>query len=136
MASVVIAAVLPSASRMPKRRRAVCVTGGNKGTWELSKDLRKGCEVVVSTPGRLIDLVKAKATNLRRVTLIILDECDRMLSMGFEKQVTSIMENVRPDRQTLMFSATLGRRVEKVAKQWLAKEQSYVSFIQSQLYGS
>ena len=99
--------------------RAVCVTGGNKGTWELSKDLRKGCEVVVSTPGRLIDLVKTKATNLRRVTLIVLDECDRMLSMGFEKQVTSIMENVRPDRQTLMFSATLGRRVEKVAKQWL-----------------
>ena len=100
--------------------RAVCVIGGNKGTWELSKDLQKGCEVVVSTPGRLIDLVRAKATNLRRVTMIILDECDRILSMGFEKQVTSILANVRPDRQTLMFSATLGRRVEKVAKQWLS----------------
>ena len=100
--------------------RAVCVTGGNKGTWELSKDLQKGCEAVVSTPGRLIDLVKTKATNLRRVTLIILDECDRILSMGFEKQVQSILANVRPDRQTLMFSATLGRRVEKVAKQWLS----------------
>lgn len=101
--------------------RAICVTGGNKGTWELSKDLQRGCEVVVSTPGRLIDLVKAKAgTNLRRVTMIILDECDRILSMGFEKQVTSILANVRPDRQTLMFSATLGRRVEKVAKQWLS----------------
>lgn len=100
--------------------RAICVTGGNTGTWELSKDLQRGCEVVVSTPGRLIDLVKAKATNLRRVTMIILDECDRILSMGFEKQVTSILANVRPDRQTLMFSATLGRRVEKVAKQWLS----------------
>ena len=101
--------------------RAVCVTGGNRGTWELSKDLQRGCEVVISTPGRLIDLVKAKAgTNLRRVSMIILDECDRILSMGFEKQVTSILANVRPDRQTLMFSATLGRRVEKVAKQWLS----------------
>ena len=101
--------------------RAVCVAGGNKGTWELSKDLQRGCEVVVSTPGRLIDLVKAKAgTNLRRCTMIILDECDRILSMGFEKQVTSILANVRPDRQTLMFSATLGRRVERVAKQWLS----------------
>lgn len=100
--------------------RAVCVTGGNRGTYELSKDLRKGCEVIVSTPGRLIDLVRADATNLRRVTMIILDEADRMLDMGFEKQVTSIMENVRPDdRQTMMFSATFGRRVERVAREWL-----------------
>ena len=99
--------------------RAVCVTGGNRGTYELSKDLRKGCEVIVSTPGRLIDLVRAKATNLQRVTMIVLDEADRMLDMGFEKQVTSIMNNVRPDRHTVMFSATFGRRVERVAREWL-----------------
>ena len=99
--------------------RAVCVTGGNRGTYELSKDLRKGCEVVVSTPGRLIDLVRASATNLRRVTMIVLDEADRMLDMGFEKQVTSILENCRPDRHTMMFSATFGNRVERVAREWL-----------------
>eukprot|EP00568_Trieres_chinensis_P004709 CAMPEP_0183314900 /NCGR_PEP_ID=MMETSP0160_2-20130417/50039_1 /TAXON_ID=2839 ORGANISM="Odontella Sinensis, Strain Grunow 1884" /NCGR_SAMPLE_ID=MMETSP0160_2 /ASSEMBLY_ACC=CAM_ASM_000250 /LENGTH=52 /DNA_ID=CAMNT_0025480333 /DNA_START=15 /DNA_END=170 /DNA_ORIENTATION=- len=51
-------------------------------------------------------MVKAKGTNLRRVTMMVLDEADKMLEMGFEKQVSSILENVRPDRQTLMFSAT------------------------------
>ena len=95
------------------------VAGGNRGTWELTKELKKGCEIVVSTPGRLIDLVKKKGTNLKRVTFVVLDEADRMLSMGFENQVTSILENIRPDRQTLLLSATFGKRVEKVARGWL-----------------
>ena len=99
--------------------KAMEVAGGNRGTWELTKELKKGCEIVVSTPGRLIDLVKKKGTNLKRVTFIVLDEGDRMLTMGFEKQVTSILGNIRPDRQTLMLSATFGKRVEMVARGWL-----------------
>ena len=97
---------------------AVCVTGG-EGKYEMTKELKKGCEVVVSTPGRLIDMVRVKGTNLRRVTMVVLDEADKMLHMGFEKQVTSILDNVRLDRHTLMFSATFGRRVERVANRWL-----------------
>jgi len=99
--------------------RAVEVAGGNRGTWELTKDLRKGCEIVVSSPGRLIDMIKKKGTNLKRVTFLVLDEADRMLDMGFEKQIGSLLEGVRPDRQTLMLSATFGKRVEKVARSWL-----------------
>jgi ATP-dependent RNA helicase DDX42 len=99
--------------------KAVEVAGGNRGTWELTKELKKGCEIVVSSPGRLIDMVKKKGTNLKRVTFLVLDEADRMLSMGFEKQVNSVLENVRPDRQTLLLSATFGKRVEKVARSWL-----------------
>jgi len=99
--------------------RAVEVAGGNRGTWELTKDLRKGCEIVVSSPGRLIDMIKKKGTNLGRVTFLVLDEADRMLDMGFEKQIGSLLEGVRPDRQTLMLSATFGKRVEKVARSWL-----------------
>jgi len=99
--------------------KAVEVAGGNRGTWELTKELKKGCEIVVSSPGRLIDMVKKKGTNLERVTFLVLDEADRMLDMGFEKQVNSILENVRPDRQTLLLSATFGKRVEKVARGWL-----------------
>ena len=98
---------------------ALEVAGGNRGTWELIKELKKGCEIVVSTPGRLIDLVKKKGTNLKRVTFVVLDEADRMLDMGFEKQVSSILSNIRPDRQTLLLSATFGSRVEKVARGWL-----------------
>ncbi|KAL9178639.1 hypothetical protein ACHAXT_001977 [Thalassiosira profunda] len=99
--------------------RAVEVAGGNRGTWELTKELKRGCEIVVSSPGRLIDMVKKKGTNLKRVTFLVLDEADRMLDMGFEKQVASILENVRPDRQTLLLSATFGKRVERVARGWL-----------------
>ena len=83
------------------------------------KELQKGCELIISTPGRLIDMVKKKATNFDRVTFVVLDEADKMLEMGFEKQVACILESIRPDRQTLMFSATFGRRVEGVAKRWL-----------------
>ena len=60
--------------------KAIEVAGGNKGTWELTKELKKGCEIVVSSPGRLIDMVKKKGTNLKRVTFLVLDEADRMES--------------------------------------------------------
>ncbi len=98
--------------------KAVSVTGG-MGTYEMTKELQKGCEVIISTPGRLIDMVKKKATNFMRCTFVVLDEADKMLDMGFEKQVGCILDSIRPDRQTLMFSATFGKRVERVAQSWL-----------------
>ncbi|KAK7601826.1 hypothetical protein V9T40_009267 [Parthenolecanium corni] len=91
-----------------------CYGGGSK--WEQSKSLETGAEVVVATPGRIIDLVKMKATNLTRVTFLVLDEADRMFDMGFEPQVRSICDHTRPDRQTLLFSATFKKRVEKLAR--------------------
>ncbi|GFY76793.1 ATP-dependent RNA helicase DDX42 [Trichonephila inaurata madagascariensis] len=91
-----------------------CFGGGSK--WEQSKALQEGAEIVVATPGRMIDLIKAKATNLRRVTFLVLDEADRMFDMGFEPQVRSICDHVRPDRQTLMFSATFKRKIERLAR--------------------
>lgn len=91
-----------------------CYGGGSK--WEQSKALESGAEIVVATPGRMIDLVKMKATNLQRVTYLVLDEADKMFNMGFEPQVRSICDHVRPDRQTLMFSATFKKRIEKLAR--------------------
>lgn len=88
--------------------------GGNK--YEQSKALQEGAEIVVATPGRLIDHVKAKGTNLRRVTYLVFDEADRMFDMGFEPQVRSIASNVRPDRQTLLFSATFKKKVEMLCR--------------------
>lgn len=99
----------------------ICATGGNKGSYELKKELKRGCEMIVSTPGRLIEMIKSKATNLGRVTIVTLDEADRMLEMGFQDQVSCIMKNIRPDRHTMMFSATFGKRVEKIAEGWLKK---------------
>ncbi|KYQ48728.1 ATP-dependent RNA helicase DDX42 [Trachymyrmex zeteki] len=91
-----------------------CYGGGSK--WEQSKALESGAEIVVATPGRMIDLVKMKATSLTRVTFLVLDEADRMFDMGFEPQVRSICNHVRPDRQTLLFSATFKKKVEKLAR--------------------
>ncbi|KAK9501901.1 hypothetical protein O3M35_012537 [Rhynocoris fuscipes] len=93
----------------------VCAYGGGS-KWEQSKALEEGAEIVVATPGRMIDLIKMKATNLQRVTFLVLDEADRMFDMGFEPQVRSICDHVRPDRQTLLFSATFKKKVEKLAR--------------------
>lgn len=97
---------------------AIALFGG-VGRYEMTKELKRGAECVVGTPGRLIDMVKSKATNLQRCTLVVLDEADKMLEMGFEAQVKSILENTRADRQTLMFSATFKARTSKLANVWL-----------------
>lgn len=95
--------------------RVVCCYGGGS-KWEQSKALEGGAEIIVGTPGRVIDLVKMSATNLTRVTFLVLDEADRMFNMGFEPQVRSICDHVRPDRQTLLFSATFKKKIEKLAR--------------------
>lgn len=93
---------------------ACCFGGGNM--WEQQKACAEGPEVVVCTPGRLIDLVKKKSVSLERVTYLVIDEADRMFDMGFEPQVRSIADHVRPDRQTLLFSATFRKKVERLAR--------------------
>ncbi|BDA49746.1 DEAD-box ATP-dependent RNA helicase 42 [Coccomyxa sp. Obi] len=99
----------------------VCAYGGSAVAGQIS-DLKRGAEVVVCTPGRMIDLLATsggKITNLRRVTYLVMDEADRMFDMGFEPQIMRIVSNIRPDRQTVMFSATFPRAVEVLAKQVL-----------------
>lgn len=84
--------------------------------------LKKGAEVVVCTPGRMIDILSlsnGKITNLKRVTFVVLDEADRMFDLGFEPQISKILNNIRPDRQTVMLSATFPRNVENLAKKIL-----------------
>lgn len=76
--------------------------------------------MLIATPGRLLDLLQMGATNLERVTYLVMDEADRMFDMGFEPQIMRIIQNVRPDRQTVMFSATFPRSVEALARKILA----------------
>ena len=71
-----------------------------------------GCEIVIATPGRLIDFLESGKTNLNRCTYLVLDEADRMLDMGFEPQIRKIVDLIRPDRQTLMWSATWPKEVQ------------------------
>ncbi|KAL5503865.1 DBP2_2 [Sanghuangporus vaninii] len=83
------------------------------------RDLQRGVEIVIATPGRLIDMLETGKTNLRRVTYLVMDEADRMLDMGFEPQIRKIVSQIRPDRQTLMFSATWPKDVQKLANDFL-----------------
>eukprot|EP00956_Cyclotella_meneghiniana_P044299 scaffold311682_cov93-Cyclotella_meneghiniana.AAC.1 len=83
------------------------------------RDLRSGVEIVIATPGRLIDHLEQGNTNLRRVTYLVLDEADRMLDMGFEPQLRKIVGQIRPDRQVLMWSATWPKEVQNLARDYL-----------------
>ncbi|TFA98590.1 Pre-mRNA-processing ATP-dependent RNA helicase PRP5 [Trichoderma ghanense] len=101
--------------------RAVCAYGGAPIREQIA-ELKRGAEIIVCTPGRMIDLLAAnqgRVTNLRRVTYVVLDEADRMFDMGFEPQVMKIFANMRPDRQTILFSATMPRLIDSLTKKVL-----------------
>ena len=87
-------------------QQAVIVTGGARYKHQITA-LQKGCDVLVATPGRLIDLLDKKHTSLENIQVLVLDEADRMLDMGFWPSVRRIMEQLPRAHQTLLFSATL-----------------------------
>ena len=87
-------------------QQAVIVTGGARYKYQITA-LQKGCDVLVATPGRLIDLLDKKHTCLENIQVLVLDEADRMLDMGFWPSVRRIMEQLPKAHQTLLFSATL-----------------------------
>ncbi|AAZ12919.1 ATP-dependent DEAD/H RNA helicase, putative [Trypanosoma brucei gambiense DAL972] len=91
-----------------------CLYGGTPKGPQI-RALRAGVHVCIATPGRLIDLLEIRAANLLRVTFLVLDEADRMLDMGFEVQIRKICQQIRKDRQTLMFSATWPQEIRNLA---------------------
>lgn len=99
------------------RIRNTCVYGGVPKGQQI-RDLARGVEVCIATPGRLIDMLESGKTNLRRVTYLVLDEADRMLDMGFEPQIRKIIGQIRPDRQTCMWSATWPKEVRALANDY------------------
>ena len=99
------------------RIRNTCVYGGVPKGGQI-RDLARGVEVCIATPGRLIDMLESGKTNLRRVTYLVLDEADRMLDMGFEPQIRKIIGQIRPDRQTCMWSATWPKDVRQLASDY------------------
>ena len=81
--------------------------------------IKHGTQVIVATPGRLVDLINRGVMELEKVNNIVLDEADEMLNMGFSDSINAIFEQLPEDRNTLLFSATMSREVEKVAKSYL-----------------
>ncbi|CUG93502.1 ATP-dependent DEAD/DEAH box RNA helicase, putative [Bodo saltans] len=99
---------------LPTTMRVACIYGGTPKGPQVQM-LREGVHILVCTPGRLIDMMEINRVNLLRVTFLILDEADRMLDMGFEPQVRQICSQIRPDRQTCMFSATWPKEIQALA---------------------
>ncbi|KAJ1566233.1 ATP-dependent RNA helicase dbp2, partial [Cladochytrium tenue] len=100
------------------RIKNCCLYGGVPKGPQI-RDMSRGVEICIATPGRLIDMLEMGKTNLRRVTYLVMDEADRMLDMGFEPQIRMIVDQIRPDRQTLMWSATWPKEVQTLARDFL-----------------
>ncbi|KAJ6799468.1 putative DEAD-box ATP-dependent RNA helicase 14 isoform X3 [Iris pallida] len=93
---------------------SVCLYGGAPKGPQL-KELYRGVDIVIATPGRLNDFLEMKSVNLDQVSYLVLDEADRMLDMGFEPQIRKIVNAIPPRRQTLMFTATWPKEVRNIA---------------------
>ncbi|XP_047971720.1 ATP-dependent RNA helicase-like protein DB10 [Salvia hispanica] len=101
------------------RISCTCLYGGAPKGPQI-KDLDRGVDIVVATPGRLNDLLEMKRVYLHQISYLVLDEADRMLDMGFEPQIRKIVKEVPPRRQTLMYTATWPKEVRKIAADLLA----------------
>ncbi|EQC30660.1 hypothetical protein SDRG_11715 [Saprolegnia diclina VS20] len=98
--------------------RTACIYGGAPKYMQI-RQLEIGVDCLVATPGRLNDLLTMKKVNLRSVEILVLDEADRMLDMGFEPQIRSIVAEIPAQRQTLLFSATWPKAIQKLAREFL-----------------
>jgi len=103
--------------------KVLAVYGGSSYDTQI-RQLKKGVQVVVATPGRLVDLMERGAADLSAVENVVLDEADEMLSMGFSESIDAILEGVPSERNTLLFSATMSKEIERISKNYLhdAKE--------------
>ncbi|MGN0233099.1 MAG: DEAD/DEAH box helicase [Bacteroidaceae bacterium] len=98
---------------------AMLAVYGGAGIEPQIRALRHGVDIVVATPGRLMDLMNRGVADLSRVRYVILDEADEMLSMGFQEDLNAILEGVPTDHRTLLFSATMSKEIERIAQRYL-----------------
>ncbi len=85
------------------------------------RDIKRGVQVIAATPGRLLDLIERRAVNLNTVSIVVLDEADEMLNMGFKDSIDAILSETPQDKHTWLFSATMPREVERIAKNYMNK---------------
>ncbi len=105
--------------------RIVAVYGGTSIVNQINA-LRKGVQIIVATPGRLIDLMNRGVAKLDAVHNVVLDEADEMLNMGFSESIDEILKGVPEERNTLLFSATMSREIEAIAKNYLHDHKEIV----------
>src|SRR3954471_23222755 len=96
----------------------VAVYGGSSISMQI-RDIRRGVQIVVATPGRLIDLIERKAINLEEIKYVVLDEADEMLNMGFQEDIEFILQNTPRRDSTWLFSATMPPEIRQVSKRYM-----------------
>jgi len=101
-----------------KKLSIVPIYGGQSIDMQL-RSLRKGVDIVVGTPGRVIDHIKRRTLKLNKITHLVLDEADEMLNMGFIEEVKDILSNTSEDKRTMLFSATMPREILSIAKKYM-----------------
>ena len=100
--------------------RVVAVYGGARIDYQI-ESLRKGVQILVATPGRLNDLNRRRKVHIAAIRYVVLDEADEMLQMGFKEELTAILAETPADKNTLLFSATMGREVVAIANKYMRK---------------
>lgn len=105
-------------SKYLERIKSVCVYGGASYVLQ-GKKLSKPYEILIATPGRLVDYIKQRKIDFSRLEMLVFDEADRMLDMGFQDAVDRIIKVVPKDRQTLLFSATFDKKIQKLSEKLL-----------------
>jgi len=105
-------------SRYVKNFKVVAVYGGASAELQI-KSLKRGCHIVVGTPGRALDLIRRKVLNISHIKWLVLDEADEMLNMGFKEELDAILETTPKDKQTLLFSATMPKEIRQIAEKYM-----------------
>ncbi|MDD4848520.1 MAG: DEAD/DEAH box helicase, partial [Bacteroidales bacterium] len=113
---------LKNYSKHLKGVKVVPVYGGESIVNQL-KQLDVAPQILVATPGRLIDLLNRKKVNLSHVKFVVLDEADEMLNMGFQEDIETILQSVPDDHRTFLFSATMPKEIEHIAKKYMKSSQ-------------
>lgn len=111
---------LKNYSKYRKDIRVACVYGGTDIRKQIN-EIQKGVHIIVATPGRLVDLLKRGVVQIETVFAVVLDEADEMLNMGFQEDLNFILEETPKDKNTYLFSATMPKEVERIAKNYLVE---------------
>lgn len=113
-----IAKDLETYAKYFKKVNIVAVYGGASIEPQISS-LRRGAQIIVATPGRMLDLLKRRSADIKNINTVVLDEADEMLNMGFKEDLNAILEKTPQTKRTLLFSATMSREVAKIADNYL-----------------
>ncbi len=105
-----------------KGTRVVAVYGGASIRDQI-RDIQRGAQIIVATPGRLLDMIGRKAIDLGAVDIVVLDEADEMLNMGFQEDLTEILQSTPADKRTWLFSATMSNDVRRIAKRYMREAE-------------